>query len=230
MLLLKLTVFLLLFVQPAPSIDLPLPLPHEKKLTAFYQEEQNPYMLIIGRTGKVIHCHQYEDKKEADRVLAALHLDDVEKIEHRRMESLTKFCAKEKHKFIPKTYTKKVFIYPGTKWCGMGDNAANEDELGKEKEADSCCRDHDHCKDSIPAFSIKHNLTNYSPFTKSHCDCDKQFHTCLAKARTKTATIISNLYFNLLNMECFEHKTCSSNETCITWQWKLAKSDSSAIQ
>uniref|UniRef100_A0A224X3N3 Putative Phospholipase A2 n=1 Tax=Megacormus gertschi TaxID=1843536 RepID=A0A224X3N3_9SCOR len=223
MFLLMLAGFLLLFVQPLPSAVLQLP--HEKKLTGYYQKEQNPYMLIIGRTGKVTHCHQYEDRKEAERVLAALNLEDVVKVTPQIMKDLIKFCTEEERIGIPNDDVKKLFIYPGTKWCGMGDNAVNENELGREKEADSCCRDHDHCKDSIPAFGSKYNLTNYSPFTKSNCNCDKEFHQCLLNAGTEAANVISGLYFTLLKMECFQHTNCRPPELCRkTWQWSSPSS------
>nr|WNB50470.1 group 3 secretory phospholipase A2 isoform x1 [Hemiscorpius lepturus] len=221
--LLLLTIFLSSLVQLLSSAVIELP--HENKLTGYYQREKSPHMLIIGQTGKVVHCHRYEDKNEADRVLAALKLEDIERVTSRKMEELINFCTEEESVKHPKEEVKKVFIYPGTKWCGMGNTAANESELGKEKEADSCCREHDHCNDSIPSFSIKYNLTNYSPFTKSNCNCDRQFHLCLSKAGTEAAEIISGLYFDLLKMECFRETTCSSKETCTsTWQWKSSRS------
>ena len=35
---------------------------------------------------------------------------------------------------------------PGTKWCGKGDSAEHEDDLGIYAREDSCCRTHDRCK------------------------------------------------------------------------------------
>ncbi|XP_035205653.1 phospholipase A2-like isoform X2 [Stegodyphus dumicola] len=94
-------------------------------------------------------------------------------------------------------------IYPGTKWCGSGDIADSYEDLGPEIEADLCCRDHDHCEDSIPGRESKYGLQNNSPFTKSHCDCDDKFHQCLKEANTKASNRIGRIFFNFVQMECF---------------------------
>lgn len=49
---------------------------------------------------------------------------------------------------------------PGTKWCGPGNTAANYDDLGRERETDKCCREHDHCDDIMEAHSSIHGLPN----------------------------------------------------------------------
>lgn len=49
---------------------------------------------------------------------------------------------------------------PGTKWCGPGNTAANYDDLGRERETDKCCRDHDHCDEIIESHSTLHGLSN----------------------------------------------------------------------
>lgn len=56
-------------------------------------------------------------------------------------------------------------IFPGTKWCGPGNNADNDDDLGRFKETDKCCRAHDLC-DGIEAGASKHGLKNDSPYSK----------------------------------------------------------------
>ncbi|KAJ9591052.1 hypothetical protein L9F63_027740, partial [Diploptera punctata] len=47
-----------------------------------------------------------------------------------------------------------------TKWCGAGNNAENENDLGEFKNTDACCRTHDHCPDYILSGRIKHGLNN----------------------------------------------------------------------
>lgn len=50
-------------------------------------------------------------------------------------------------------------IYPGTKWCGAGNDAATYDDLGTAEEVDMCCREHDHCDMFIEAGQSKYGLT-----------------------------------------------------------------------
>lgn len=73
-----------------------------------------------------------------------------------------------------KRQTESWFIAPRTKWCGKGRSAENYHELGPSK-GDVCCRKHDHCRMSIPAFRSKFGLFNQSPFAMSHCRCDRRF-------------------------------------------------------
>lgn len=57
-------------------------------------------------------------------------------------------------------------LFPGTAWCGDGHKAKTDDDLGFFKGTDACCRDHDHCPDSIPANSEKYGLENTGLFTR----------------------------------------------------------------
>ncbi|RZC36171.1 Phospholip A2 2 domain containing protein, partial [Asbolus verrucosus] len=67
---------------------------------------------------------------------------------------------------------RSIFIMPGTLWCGSSHNAGHYTELGVLSKTDRCCRKHDHCKRSIPAFTTKFHYHNFKPFTISHCHCD----------------------------------------------------------
>ncbi|XP_021189466.2 phospholipase A2 [Helicoverpa armigera] len=96
-------------------------------------------------------------------------------------------------------------IYPGTKWCGAGNIADNYDDLGTEREADICCRDHDNCPDTIPGGQTKYNLTNEVFYTRLSCKCDNKFLKCLRSAKTKTAKYIGMIYFNALQTKCFRN-------------------------
>lgn len=54
---------------------------------------------------------------------------------------------------------------------------------GVFEETDTCCREHDHCKDTIASFSFDHGVFNTNIFTLSHCDCDNRyasFHSSVA--------------------------------------------------
>lgn len=54
----------------------------------------------------------------------------------------------------------------GTKWCGSGNIAENYEDLGEERDTDSCCREHDYCPDYIEAKGTKHGLTNTASYTR----------------------------------------------------------------
>ena len=59
-----------------------------------------------------------------------------------------------------------MFVLSGTKWCGPGDNAKDDADLGSDIELDMCCREHDHCNMSIPVNSTKFGLTNWLRYTR----------------------------------------------------------------
>lgn len=108
-----------------------------------------------------------------------------------------------------KEETEGGLIYPGTNWCGMGSRASNYSDLGMEREVDKCCRDHDNCDTNIPPFKKKYGIRNLSIITRSHCECDRKFKRCLQtqlSEGSKSASIISTIYFDLLNMRCIEEE------------------------
>ncbi|KAI1881965.1 hypothetical protein AGOR_G00245620 [Albula goreensis] len=98
---------------------------------------------------------------------------------------------------------KRSWIIPGTVWCGSGNKATNYDELGVFGQTDKCCREHDHCSDTIPAFNYGYGIFNRHIFTVSHCDCDNRFHQCLLAANTTVSNMVGYGYFNLLKTPCF---------------------------
>ncbi|KAF5285334.1 hypothetical protein FQA39_LY04433 [Lamprigera yunnana] len=96
-------------------------------------------------------------------------------------------------------------IYPGTLWCGDGDIASNSGELGYFKSTDDCCREHDHCNDTITSHTTKYNLINTGLFTRSHCNCDQTFYECLHRANKIVSHKIGITYFNILGPQCFKY-------------------------
>lgn len=57
-------------------------------------------------------------------------------------------------------------IFAGTKYCGPGNKSTGIDDLGRFRNVDLCCRDHDLCPDNIPAGEYKHGLHNTAKYTK----------------------------------------------------------------
>uniref|UniRef100_A0A182JWQ0 Phospholipase A2 n=1 Tax=Anopheles christyi TaxID=43041 RepID=A0A182JWQ0_9DIPT len=134
------------------------------------------------------------------------------------------------------TFKHKVkAIYPGTVWCGDGNQAKSENDIGFFYLTDSCCRAHDLCPITIAAGEQFNRLKNNGYFTRSHCDCDKQFFNCLKNANTLVSRQIGYTYFNLLKPQCFRYEhpklncTRRSKGKCLSyvvdekqskrWQW-----------
>lgn len=57
-------------------------------------------------------------------------------------------------------------IYPGTVWCGTGDSAKGQKDIGLFYVTDSCCKAHDTCPKFIPAKSALLGLKNTGTFTR----------------------------------------------------------------
>ena len=65
-------------------------------------------------------------------------------------------------------------IMPGTKWCGLGNEAEAFQSVGVYTSSDTCCREHDHCPSKIKAFESDFGIFNLRFHTLSHCDCDER--------------------------------------------------------
>ncbi|KAM3874233.1 group 3 secretory phospholipase A2 [Diretmus argenteus] len=111
---------------------------------------------------------------------------------------------------------KRGFIVPGTLWCGSGNKAPSYSDLGTFAETDSCCREHDQCKDTILSFQSNFGVFNSNIFTMSHCDCDNRFRTCLEEANDSISDVVGYTFFNLLKMHCFEF---SHTLQCVERNW-----------
>ncbi|XP_015233515.1 PREDICTED: group 3 secretory phospholipase A2-like isoform X1 [Cyprinodon variegatus] len=105
-----------------------------------------------------------------------------------------------------KTRRKRSWIFPGTLWCGTGSKAAEYEQLGMFERADKCCREHDHCSDIIPAFTVNYGVFNPNFFTVSHCECDLRFRQCLLGMNDSISSMVGYSFFNILKVPCFELK------------------------
>lgn len=94
-------------------------------------------------------------------------------------------------------------IYPGTLYCGDGNLARNENEVGLFRETDICCKKHDQCPAFIRAGQEFKGLRNFGHFTRSHCDCDLKFYNCLKRTGSIISNKIGYTYFNILKPPCF---------------------------
>ncbi|EZA62662.1 hypothetical protein DMN91_007504 [Ooceraea biroi] len=93
-------------------------------------------------------------------------------------------------------------ILPGTRWCGRGNIARNNSELGTYNELDACCRAHDSCEDYIRPKSEKYGLYNKYICRSSLCECEVQFYNCLAQISGLYSSIVGQVYFRKCK-KCF---------------------------
>ncbi|XP_041919790.1 mucin-22 [Alosa sapidissima] len=112
--------------------------------------------------------------------------------------------------------SKRGFTYPGTLWCGAGNNAENYDQLGEFAETDNCCRVHDHCPHVIHAFSSNYGYTNFKWHPISHCDCDNALKACLREVNDTSSRVVGQAFFNVIEAPCFEF---SYEEQCVERHW-----------
>ncbi|XP_062869693.1 group 3 secretory phospholipase A2 [Trichomycterus rosablanca] len=70
--------------------------------------------------------------------------------------------------------SKRAWMIPGTLWCGAGNKASAFSDLGVFEETDKCCREHDHCEETIASFEFSYGVFNANLFTLSHCACDNK--------------------------------------------------------
>lgn len=103
-------------------------------------------------------------------------------------------------------FSMKRGLLPGTKWCGLGDQADSYNDLGPKHRIDICCRAHDHCPIRSKPFRNDYGILNIGLYTKSHCDCDADFYRCLREARSRTADMLGNLYFNVMKLQCMREE------------------------
>jgi secretory phospholipase A2 len=115
-------------------------------------------------------------------------------------------------------------ISPGTKWCGSGDVAKNNQDIGYFYMTDNCCREHDLCEHIIEPASESFGLRNSGKFTRLHCDCDEKFFKCLKYVNTLVSKQIGILYFNVLGHQCFKEDfpviacAASLKGRCVKWK------------
>ncbi|XP_036382157.1 group 3 secretory phospholipase A2-like [Megalops cyprinoides] len=117
--------------------------------------------------------------------------------------------------------TRRSWIFPGTLWCGTGTKAIDYEEIGMFEKTDKCCREHDHCKNTIPAFRVNYGVFNSNLFTVSHCDCDQRFRQCLMEVNDPISHMVGYSFFSVLKVPCFEF-TQKKHCTQISW-WGLHK-------
>jgi len=134
-------------------------------------------------------------------------------------------CAQVQKRTSAPLWKRKVFpeiVYPGTKWCGPGDDAEDYEDLGSLIHADKCCRAHDNCPEDILPFQTKYHYFNYRPWTVTHCTCDENLFNCLKTVTRKNpeestdANRIGDVFFREVNPPCFR---LEPGRYCVKRHW-----------
>ncbi|EEB11436.1 conserved hypothetical protein [Pediculus humanus corporis] len=194
-------------------------------ILAIYYHEQTIAVVEVSEKRELFNCELLEVRTKKDEEVA---LSDLRqyiplqiKINFTDMIELMEQCQKlesppifDNYKFITEERSQKLIferrqfssllsgVFPGTKWCGSGDLANTYYDLGTDKKLDKCCRSHDFCPVKVLGLKTQHNLTNYSLYTKSHCECEDVFYKCLKTVNSHSSNLIGNLYFNVGNFLC----------------------------
>ncbi|CAN8013424.1 unnamed protein product, partial [Ixodes persulcatus] len=163
----------------------------------------------------VLDCNIIGDKAVIEKILQDTTRGFIEKVTKEKLQYFLNRCDarepnKDKSSFKSRfediqKKLKSLFLFPGTKWCGMGDAAENYDHLGKHRGTDMCCRAHDNSDDNIPAGKTKHGITNSSPYTMTNCKDDRKFYNCLSNDGSLSSVAVRKLFFTVLRTNCFAY-------------------------
>ncbi|KAH8418367.1 hypothetical protein KR222_004054 [Zaprionus bogoriensis] len=106
---------------------------------------------------------------------------------------------------LPPTSPSTGLTVPGTKWCGPGNTSTSYDDLGRLRQLDMCCRDHDYCDEIIDSETSLHGLsknTDWFPIMK--CSCEQKFLNCLQALNSFPGKTLGVTYF-WSRKRCFGH-------------------------
>ncbi|XP_011189809.1 phospholipase A2 [Zeugodacus cucurbitae] len=116
---------------------------------------------------------------------------------------------------------------PGTKWCGPGNTAADYNDLGIQRETDTCCRQHDHCEEILESKQSLYGLNNSDLFPIMKCTCEQIFLNCLQSIDNMFANTLGRVYFGTRKkcfangypiVRCKQHQNGTYRQRCILYE------------
>lgn len=85
------------------------------------------------------------------------------------------FKKRSENKLVESNERQLQLILPGTLWCGDGNAAKSDQDLGLFHKADRCCKLHDWCPNNIESGKTFMNLDNIGIFTRCAVHCAFNF-------------------------------------------------------
>ncbi|KAL3884301.1 hypothetical protein ACJMK2_024476 [Sinanodonta woodiana] len=170
----------------------------------FLQSQTRGLEIIYGVNDTLENCFIAKNENPTDQSYAATLPTSFIPVSETLMASVTESCDvfQRDLKGSLKPRRKRFIIYPGTKWCGIGNIAKHDFDFGRYTFTDSCCRMHDSCPVSIGPFKTLMGLTNLGLFTSSDCKCEADFYHCLKSSHEPAAEEIGDIYFNIIRPDC----------------------------
>ena len=108
--------------------------------------------------------------------------------------------------------------YEGTKFCSRFGSNFNPKYNEGNDATDECCKILKSCDFHIPYLNQRHGFLNVEMYDIVDCTCLEQFKGCLNNLKNdEKAQEIHKIFFELLNMKCFE---LQEDQTCLkysTW-------------
>ncbi|CAO1331269.1 unnamed protein product [Diamesa tonsa] len=149
------------------------------------------------------YCRTYTDHSYVRNSIMNAQSTQIRQVPKESLKALEKVCADGK--LLSKDIQGGLrFIYPGTKWCGPGNIAANDTDLGRLSGEDNCCREHDHCFEQIAPGHCDRSICNEGMFTRVNCECDNRFRRCLHDLNTEDSNTLGAIFFNVVQVICFQ--------------------------
>ncbi|KAK3596748.1 hypothetical protein CHS0354_036373 [Potamilus streckersoni] len=160
--------------------------------------------IIYGAKNTVENCSIGTNESPVNQSYAANLPTSFIPVSETFIAHVTESCKVFQHhlKGALKPRRKRFIIYPGTKWCGIGNRAKHYLDFGRHTFTDSCCRAHDACPISINPFNTLMGMTNIGLFSILDCDCEANFYYCLKSVQEPAATEIGDIYFNAFRPDC----------------------------
>ncbi|XP_077485100.1 uncharacterized protein LOC144095188 [Amblyomma americanum] len=146
-------------------------------------------------TNEVVSCNLLGEQTLIKLVLAVIPAAQVTNVSTEEMNQLVNTCMNIQQMTSGSSILDtlgdtlhSLVIFPGTKWCGPGNVAENDNDLGQAAATDRCCRNHDKSASSIAPFETEHNVTNYRPYPMTDCANDRTLYDCLLKVKIATSS------------------------------------------
>ncbi|KAK3756182.1 hypothetical protein RRG08_064288 [Elysia crispata] len=163
-----------------------------------------------GDTNSSCIVHSARNGMFLSQFLESRNVSEVMEVDTDTVNKMATECSHESSGFTSEAHRVKkrsifnIFrgIYPGTKWCGIGNIADDPTDLGYYKKTDRCCQQHDSCAHYIPARRRRYGVHNDSPFTVSSCACDIKFRDCLQDVGSFVSQAIEFFFFKWGNLKC----------------------------